>query len=175
MFFKLCLFSVCTHKREITLCSHPAENMHKPKVYMKGQGPSPRLVVGMVRSCASPAPVRGGLDSSVGQAVPRLRGLKQARAIAKGLFDALKVVPLPALPRPLLLWGGDASALHAQLSLSILIDEGQGDGGKMPWGKAEGREVSDQGFHRGLRRGGKRKGSGGRQSTNMLAYLLAKI
>ena len=149
--------------------------MHKPKVYMKGQGPSPRLVVGMVRSCESPALVRGGLDSSVGQAVPRMRGLKQACAIAKGLFDALKVVPLPALPCPLLLWGGDASALHAPLSLSILIDEGQGDGGKMAWGKAEGREVSDQGFHRGLRRGGKRKGSGGRKSTNMLAYLLAMI
>lgn len=33
--------------------SHPAENMHKPKVYMKGQGPQPKLVVGMVQSCES--------------------------------------------------------------------------------------------------------------------------
>lgn len=71
---------------------------------------------------------------------PPLPALKQACAIAKGLFDALKVVPLPALPRPLFLGGRDAAAFHAQLSLSVLVKEGQRDGGKVPCvGKAEGR------------------------------------
>lgn len=66
---------------------------------------------------------------------PLLLALKQASAIAKGLFDALKVVPLPALPRPLFLRSRDATAFHAHLCLSILVDEGQGDGSKVPYGK----------------------------------------
>lgn len=69
----------------------------------------------------------------MGQAAAPLLALKQACAIAKGLLDALEVVALPALPCPLFLRGRDASALHAQFSLSILVTEGQGDGGKVPW------------------------------------------
>lgn len=61
-----------------------------------------------------------------------LPALKQACAVAEGLFDALEVVALPTLPCPLLLRGGNASAFHAQFSLSILVSEGQGDGGKVP-------------------------------------------
>lgn len=69
------------------------------------------------------------------QPEPLLRALKQACTVAEGLFDALEVVPLPALPRPLLLRSRDAAALHAQLCLSILVNEGQGDGSKVPCGK----------------------------------------
>lgn len=71
-----------------------------------------------------------------------LLALKQASAIAKGLFDALKVVPLPALPCPLFLRSRDAPAFHAQLCLSVLVNEGQGDGSKVPYGKG----VSDPEF-----------------------------
>lgn len=112
--------------------------MHKPKVYVERRDPDPKLAVGMVQSCESRAPAReAGLKCQAGWS-PLLPALKQACAIAKGLFDAFKVVPLPTLPCPLFLRGRDASAFHAQLSLSTLVNEGQCDGGKVPCGKAEG-------------------------------------
>ena len=96
-------------------------------------------------------------DQSDGRLQPLLLALKQACAVAKGLFDALKVVPLPALPRSLFLRSRDVSAFHAQLRLSVLVNEGQGDGGKVPWGKAEGRDVSEPGLPRGSEAKGKEK------------------
>lgn len=95
----------------------------------------------MVQSCESLAHHEGWTEVST-RPKPLLLALKQACTIAKGLFDALKVVPLPALPRPLLLGSRDAAAFHAQLCLSILVNEGQGDGSEMPYGKG----VSDPEF-----------------------------
>lgn len=88
----------------------------------------------MVQSWESQAHQEGWTNVSARPEAP-LRALKQACAVAKGLFDALKIVPLPALPRPLLLRSGDAAAFHAQLCLSVLVNEGQGDGSKVPCGK----------------------------------------
>lgn len=88
-------------------------------------------------------PLREGWTKVSTGPEPLLLALKQACTIAKGLFDALKVVPLPALPRPLFLRSRDATAFHAQLCLSILVNEGQGDGGKVPYGRECQMQVLD--------------------------------
>ena len=128
-FLKLHLFSIGTPKGELTLCSHPAESMHKPKVHIKGRDPGAKLVVGMVQSSESQASVRRGLDWDTGQPVLPLLALREACPIAKGLFDALNVVLLPTLPHSLLLMGRMPQP-SKQLILSILVNEGQGNGGK---------------------------------------------
>ena len=84
----------------------------------------------MVQSSESQVSVRRGLNWNTGQPVLPLLALREACTIAKGLLDALNVVPLPTLPHSLLLMGRHASAFQTQLILSILVNEGQGDGGK---------------------------------------------
>lgn len=58
--------------------------------------------------------------------------LKQAGAIAKCLFNALKVVALPALLCSFLLAGRNALAFQAHLRLATFISEVQGNCCKVP-------------------------------------------
>ena len=157
MFFKLRLFSVCTHKREITLCSHPAENMHKPKVYMKGQGPSPKLVVGMVQSCESQAPVgqeRAGLKCWAGctpAAGPKISAHHSQRSVwcPQSSTAASPASSSPPLGRGRLGLPCAAQFLHSYRWRSRWWRQSA-------LGEAEGGGLQIQGFHRGLRRGKER-------------------
>ena len=89
---------------------------------------APSLWLGRCNPLSPEPQERVGLKSRA--ACTPAAALREACTIAKGLFDALNVVPLPTLPHSLLLMGRNASAFQTQPILSILVNEGQGDGGK---------------------------------------------